>query len=337
MDTGIELVANDESLADLIRIARRADEAGVDSIWVGEYFRSGPVVAAAIAQATTQIRIGTAIALGLVRSPLITAITALDIDELSGGRFTLGLGSQVKRAMNNWHGLEFDHPATRMRECVEAVQVCMAAGPGVESSYAGTYYDIDLAGYLRAPVPERQVPVLLAAVRPTMIKMAARSADGVLGHILWSQRYLENVVTPILADVGADFERAQTVVGAVHADAGQARIDAKRTLGFYAATRTYRTILEEDGFGDDADRCANALASGDISQLESAVSDAMLDTYAITGNPEEFKARLAQRTGSLDTAIVIPPYFGTPANRLLEHQEGLIDVLASVAGARRDD
>jgi len=327
MKTGIELDANAASIEGIVEIARIADVAGVDSVWVGEYFRSGPVVATAVAQATSNVRIGTAIALGLVRSPLITAMTAQDINELSNGRFSIGLGSQVKRAMNNWHGLEFDHPATRMRECVEAVRMCMNAGSGSPDTYSGTYYNLDLAGYQRDTSALREVPVLLAAVRPTMIKMAARSADGVIGHILWSQKYHADVVGPALADAGPEFETVQTVVGAVHPDIDQARRDAKRTLGFYGATRTYRPVLAADGFGDDADRCATALASGDVSKLEGAVSDEMLETYAIVSTPDELADRLATRQDQLDTCILIPPYFATPAERLWEQQLSVIDAL----------
>lgn len=334
MKTGIELVANDASIEGLLDIARAADEGGVDSVWVGEYFRSGPVVATAVAQTTSNVRIGTAIALGLVRSPLITAITAQDIDELSNGRFSIGLGSQVKRAMNNWHGLEFDHPATRMRECVEAVRMCMDAGSGSNNTYSGTYYSLDLTGYQRETPALRAVPVLLAAVRPTMIKMAARSADGVIGHILWSQRYNAEVVAPAIAEAGPAFETVQTVISAVHPNVDQARLDAKRTLGFYAATRTYRPILEADGFGEDADRCAAALASGDASKLEDAVSDPMLETYAIVASPDELADRLATRQDQLDTCILIPSYFSTPAERVWEQQHWAIDSLGQTRSVK---
>src|SRR5213079_2254059 len=117
------LVVTAGSLADLARAAQLAEEAGFESVWSTEFYdRSATIGAAAMAQATRDIDLGTAIAYAFGRTPLVLAAEARDLDELSGGRFTLGLGTGTRRMQQEWHGLDGEHPAARMEELVPLVR-----------------------------------------------------------------------------------------------------------------------------------------------------------------------------------------------------------------------
>lgn len=327
MKLGIHVLGYDTPLRSVLSLSESADASAIDSVWVGEYFREAYVVAAAVTGATKRVRVGTAASLALPRSPLITAMAIRDLAELTGGRFVVGLGSQVKRGLKLWHGISADRPVAMMADYMRAVRACLRSLRGPGEIFEGAYWNLDLRGLAGSSQWATDPPLLLAAVGPKMLQVAASEADGVIGHILWSARYIAEVVEPAVASAVASrpFELATTVVVATHDDTLSARQDAKRTLGFYAATRTYLERLQADGFGDEALACAAASQQGDLGALAAAVSDDMLDTYAISCPPDELGDRLVDRFRSFETVIALPAYYHTPPERVLEQQLALIE------------
>src|SRR5258706_12091885 len=137
-----------ESMPELRAVAADADARGADSLWVSEMHRSAFIQAAAIATSTTRAPIGTALALAFVRSPLTTAMTALDLDELSGGRFILGLGTGVKRLIEDWHMRPYPPPAPHLRETVAVIRLLIAeVFSGRPIDFAGTHERIRMRGF----------------------------------------------------------------------------------------------------------------------------------------------------------------------------------------------
>ncbi len=180
MDLGV-VVGGD--LRALARLASQAEERGFESVWVAETARSAFVQAAVACQATSRVRVGTDIALAFPRSPTITAMAARDLAELSGGRFALGLGSQVKRVNEQRFGIPFEHPAPRMEEAVGAIREVLATFDGRPIDHRGRFYSITMPPFPGAgPAPGGGVPIYLAAVNERMAEAAGRVADGVLGH-----------------------------------------------------------------------------------------------------------------------------------------------------------
>lgn len=326
---GVSLVGYDMPIEKIVGLAVQAEHAGLDSVWSGEYFRSAFVGPAAIAQATSRIGIGTAIALAFVRTPLVSALSAIDLDELSDGRFVLGLGSQVKTAIERWHGLEYSHPASRMAEAVQAIRAASETHRPEPRRFDGQFYKLDWTGYRRLPAPVRPLRIYVGGVKPPMIRVAVNVADGIIGHVFWSSRYRRDVVQPLLETAGEGFEVASTIVCAVSDNVDVARRDAKRTLGYYASTRFYADLLEADGFAADAARAREALATGDTRALEEAVSDAMLDTYALAGRADEVEQQLVERCAGIDLALIVPAYFATPSERVLDQYAAAIDAFAT--------
>ena len=139
----ISVAAIGTSIADLEAETLKAEAAGVQCVWAPELFRSSITQAAYLAGRTERIGVGTGIAWAFTRSPFILAVSALDVDEMSGGRFRLGMGAGVKRLNETWHNADYGRPAPHLREAIEATRLIMRqAGEGAPIRYVGEYYDI---------------------------------------------------------------------------------------------------------------------------------------------------------------------------------------------------
>src|SRR5205823_933044 len=161
--------------------ARDVEDAGFESVWVAETSRSAFVQAALVAAATSRVTVGTNIALVFPRSPTLTAMAARDLAELSGGRFILGLGSQVKRVNEQRFGVPFSHPAPKMEEYVRAVRAVLDGFATGAVDHRGRFYTLTMAPFPGADSAPAPIPIHVAAVNERMVESAARAADGVIG------------------------------------------------------------------------------------------------------------------------------------------------------------
>lgn len=305
--------------------------------WIAEYTRDAYVTATVLAEGEPA-RLGTAIAQAFPRSPLVTAHAALDLDELSGGRFTLGLGSQVQRANARWHGIEIDRPVEQVADYVTAVRAAMTALSGGEPGYEGEFYRFDLRGRWRTPVPDRLPPILLAAAQPRMARAAGRVADGLVGHMLCTPAYFTERISAAAragaTAAGRDPDALELLVYRCCAVVGatpDAERDARRQIGFYAATRTYHSALAAMGFAAEAELASAALAAGDTAALERAVSDSMLAAFATVGTVDEcVRALRGADAPAADRVLLFPPYLEVPEESVRDAHETLIEVAAKV-------
>ncbi|HJT37346.1 MAG TPA: LLM class flavin-dependent oxidoreductase, partial [Actinomycetota bacterium] len=255
-------------------VARRCEEAGFDSLWIAETGRTAYIQAAVAAQATTKIRIGTSIALAFPRSPVITAMTARDLAELSNGRFTLGLGTQVKRVNEYRFATHFEHPAPKMSELIDVCRKVWASFGGAPIDHRGRFYTVTMQPFPGAGPPPGPIPIYLAAVNGHMLQLVGKKADGFLGHPFTSPSYVQNVARKHIAD-GAeaagrsikDVEIAQSVITSVADDDGTARAGAKPQIAFYGTTRTYKPVLDHHGFGDAIEQLRAAHAKEDTNGM----------------------------------------------------------------------
>ena len=226
--------------AEIASVAAAAERAGLARLWAPELHRSATVPLAVAAAATERIELATGIALAFTRSPMVLALEALDLDELSGGRFVLGLGAGVRRLNASWHAAAYDPPVSRMRELVAAARELMAAlAEGRDARAAGRIYDIDVRG-LRRPhaAPRPRPPVWLAAVLPGMTRLAGEVADGFLDHPVTTPAWLAERLLPALdAGAGRAGRARPEVAGAMicaasDEDPAAARRAAAATVGF---------------------------------------------------------------------------------------------------------
>ncbi len=299
---------------ELARLAAQAEQAGFSGIWTAEMFHEPFLPLAAAAVRTSRITLGTSIALAFVRSPWVTALSALDLDILSRGRFILGLGTGLKRLNERWHGVAYGKPTPHIRECVQVVRMIMErAHTGEPIKFSGQYYDVDLQGWRRPMAPIREgIPIYLAAVREGMIRTAAQVADGLLGHPIYSLRWIREVVLPALARGLNESSRQRdgfhlclAVCCAIDKDVAKARRAAAATIAFYATVNTYEPLF--GSFPGEVQRIRTALMRNDQTAMLEAVSEEMIDAFAVVGTPDEARRMLAPYLELADSICLTPP------------------------------
>ncbi len=337
----ISVAAIGNSVADLEAEATLAEDAGIECVWAPELFRSSVTQAAFLAARTERIDVATGIAWAFTRSPFIIAVTALDLDEMSGGRFRLGLGAGVKRLNETWHNADYGKPAPHLREAIEATRLIMqGAGKGEPIRYEGSYYDLDIKGWIRPhPAARESVPIYTAAVQAGMARMAGDVADGLVGHPIQSLRWIEEVVIDGfetgLSRSGRDrkdFDYLPTVCCAIDDDQAKANDLARRTIAFYATVRTYMPLFEMHGFGDQAASAGDAFRKGDLAAVPAAISDEMVDTYCAAGPLDKVRERVEATAALADGLFLTPPTYFIGAEELSEYQRRIIDAFGPAAG-----
>src|SRR4051812_38588059 len=233
------LVTSSGGPAELAEAARLAEQAGFESVWATEFYdRSATVALAAMAQATSEIELGSAIAYAFGRTPVVLAAEARDIDELSGGRLTLGLGTGTKRMQRDWHGLDGEHPAGRMEELVPLLRrLWRLHEEPIE--HEGRFYRLNVKPTAppRPPVRE-EIPIYMAGVNRRMIEAGGKGAGGPVGHPLFPPEYVEEVARPALN--GAPI--AGYIPPSVADDRDRARRDAAAIIAFNSTVKTYRAV-----------------------------------------------------------------------------------------------
>lgn len=334
-----------ETLDELADAAARAERAGAEALWVPELHRSATLSAAAMIGSTSRARIGTAITLAFTRSPMITALEALDLDEMSGGRFVLGLGTGVQRLNEDWHNARFGKPVGHLSEVVRNVRHFWAAcGAGEEIDLPGDWEPMRIRGYQR-PFPQvrERIPIYLAAMGPAMTRLAGRIAEGWISHELCSPAYLQDRILPELeAGIAAvegrgrgDLDVVVSACCSVDPDPKRAARRVAGLVGFYASVRTYADFFDFHGLAEDQRRVIDAFRSGrGADYLADAVSDEMVDALTLNGDPDRVAEQLGAYEGKADAVKLSPPTHGIDAAETRAAQDSIIDLIATVTGGR---
>jgi probable F420-dependent oxidoreductase len=314
-------------------MAKRVEEAGFESCWAAETTNSAFIQAAAAIQATTTIKVGTAIALAFPRSPTITAMTAWDLDELSGGRFVCGLGSQVKRVNENRFSVPFEHPAPKLKEYAEVMRTIWAANRGGSVTHEGRFYKVTMPHFHgRAEPDRRDVPIYFAAVGAVMARACGEVADGLLAHPLASPKYLSEVVAPAVAAGAEAAARKPSACNltaspmiSISDDIELARREVKLQIAFYATTRTYRSILELHGRAHLVPQLRVAFAARDKKRMVELIDDQLCDAIAVAGTADEAKHKIERWEQIADRVSVGGPWYGLSPERMLENYHALVE------------
>jgi probable F420-dependent oxidoreductase len=315
--SGISLVTSTGGPAELADAARVAERAGFASVWATEFYdRSATVALAAMAQATSTIGLGSAIAYGFGRTPLVLAAEARDLDELSAGRLTLGLGTGTRRMQKDWHGLDGEHPAGRVEELVPLLRRLWRLHEG-PIEHDGRYYRLVVQPTAPPRPPFRlRVPIYLAGVNARMIEAVGAVADGLVGHPLYTPEYVREVVRPALARGAERAGRTEPppIAGyltcSVGEDRAEARAAAAAVIAFNSTVKSYRATHAVSGFGREANSIRAAWSKGDFAGMVAEVSDELIDALALAGTPEEARTRFAERwQGVYERTLLWPPAF----------------------------
>lgn len=298
---GITMPMLNTTLTDTAKLAKYAEDGGFDSVWGYEFYRSAYAGLAAAAVETERIQLGTGLAVAFTRTPFVTANNAVDIDELSGGRMLLGLGTGSPEFLHHFHGLNQSKALSRMRDYVGAIRASWKYLSTMEGGvYDGEFHRLefpDLMPFGTRPMPRTHIPVYLAAERPKMLQLAGEIADGALGSF-WSVSYIKEVVHPNVAigrekagrpedavDIGAQ------IVCAVHPDRDIAMRRARIHVGMYSAHPVADPMIEHAGLEKEQEDVRKTLLLGGAEALEETTSERLIEALSISGTPNECREK----------------------------------------------
>jgi probable F420-dependent oxidoreductase len=302
--------------------ARAAEDVGYDGVWSVEASHD-PFLPLAIAAGTTErLELATGIALAFARNPMNLAMLANDLHELSGGRFILGLGSQIKPHITKRYSMPWSHPAPRMRELILAIRAiweCWATGGKL--AFRGEFYTHTLMTpfFDPGPNPYGNPKILLAGVGELMTEVAGEVADGLLVHPLTTERYLREISLPALERGAAKAGKTRddltisypgfVVTGATEEDIAGAAKAAKAQIAFYGSTPAYRPVLDLHGWGDLQPELNTLSKRGEWAAMGELIDDELLHAFAVVCPLDEVAARVLDRWGGLvDRFTFYDPY-----------------------------
>ena len=310
-----------------------AEVLGYDGFAVPETRHDAFTSLALAARVTSSITLQSAIAVAFARNPMSVAVLANDIQLIAGGRFQLGLGSQVRPHIERRYSMPWSHPAARMEEFIAAVRaVWQSWASGERLAFRGQFYHHTLMTdfFNPGPNPHGNPRVVLAAVGGLMTGVAGRVADGMLCHSFTTETYLRERTLPALLAARGSLDGFSlslpvfVVLGRDEKARAEAEAGVRRQIAFYGSTPAYKPVLELHGYGGLADQL-NALSRQQAwDEMGRLIDDDVLGLFAVAGSPAEVATGIQARFGDIATRISLyTPYHASPD-----------DVTAVVAGIR---
>ncbi|HXM57825.1 MAG TPA: LLM class flavin-dependent oxidoreductase, partial [Candidatus Dormibacteraeota bacterium] len=286
------------------------------------------LLAAAAADATERVQVGTNVAVAFARSPTATATAAWDLALWSGGRFVLGLGSQVGPTLAARFGVTADHPGPRMRDYVRAVRACFGAFRTGRGRYEGEYYVIRRPAFQPAGDDlQRDPPVFVAAVNPFMAGIAGEVADGVAAHPFSTPEYLRDVIRPAIAAGAARADRPAPPLLLQLVVTPTRRAAATQMIAY--TVPGYRRVLDHAGLGELGDRVMAASNEGRRDEARELVDTGYLDRLGVIVGGD-LAAGLERWRGLAEHFTLSVPWFGTADADQLEQADRLIRGIAEL-------
>lgn len=322
MDIDVTIMEKDLRRAGLLAAA--AETAGHGGVWCTEAGVDPFLQAYEAVRSTSTVKVGTAIAVALARTPMTVAYSAWNLAHSSDGRFTLGLGSQVKAHVERRYSMPWHQPVAQMREFVLAVRAIFESWrTGARLSFEGDFYTHTLMSPFWVPAEHRhEIPVWVAAVGPKMMRMAGEVADGVLLHTFTTRDYLENVSYPEIDEGCAAIGRGTSDValsiplfmamGDTEEELLARRAEVARQLAFYASTPSYRPVLDRLGQGELQPELTALSKSGRWDEMSGLIGDDLLDRFSISGTPEQMPELARVHLGPRVDRVT--SYFGWPVS-----------------------
>ena len=322
VDTGIMA----PSLADIGARAQELEAMGYDGLLTAETGHDCFLPLAIAAEHTRRIELATGIAVAFARTPMVLAYTANDLQQASGGRFILGLGSQIKPHIEKRFSMPWSHPARRMREYILALRAIWSSwNDGTPLKFEGEFYKHTLMTPFFAPPPNPYgaPKVFLAAVGEMMTEVAGEVADGIIIHGFTTERYVKEVTVPAiergLRAAGRDRASFQisgplfVVTGTNEEELAAAEQGVKQQIAFYGSTPAYRGVLELHGWGDLQTELNTLSKQGEWVKMGELIDDEILHTFAVVSEPEGVGAELKRRyRGVVDRCSFYAPYRSDP-------------------------
>ncbi len=303
--------------------AKAVEQQGYDCLWTVESAHNPFIPVVLGTSATTRLEFGTDIAVAFARSPFSMAQAAWDLQDLSHGRFHLGLGTQVRPHVERRFSMPFEHPAERVTDYIRCVRaIWQTYQYDTRPEYDGPFYRFTLMNPMfdAGPIAYKPPLIYLAGVNPRMCRAAGEVADGFHVHPMHSAAYLREVVLPALGE-GARERNLRATDLSLHVPVFVASADEqteldrqlleiRRQIAFYGSTPGYRRVLEFHGLSELGPRLSTHMRAGEVDAMTALIPDALLDEIAIVATPAELGARVAARYDGLADRVSL--YFGEP-------------------------
>jgi len=307
-------------LATFARNAAELEALGFDNLGMPEAGHDPFLPLAIAAEHTQRVQLATNVAIAFPRSPMVTAQAAWDLQGLSRGRFSLGLGTQVKGHNERRYGTAWPSaPGPRMRDyflCLKAIFASFQ-NPAEPTYFEGEHYRFTLLPpfFNPGPIEWPQVPLYTAAVNPYMARLAGELCDGLRLHPVATFRYTREVLMPAIAEgaarAGRDLSAFDligepfTALGRTEADVAVAREEVRKQIAFYASTRSYHPVLAHHGWEDIGMQLHRHSVAGEWEKMPALITDAMLDEWVLCGTYDQLGEIIKRRAGGLYRSIVL--------------------------------
>jgi probable F420-dependent oxidoreductase len=304
------------SLIEARNYAQQVESLGFDDLCTPEIWGDPFMPLAVAALGTERIGLRTAIAVAFPRSPMVVANTAWTLQVESGGRFGLGLGTQVKGHNERRFSVPWVAPRTRLREYVESLRAiwrCWELGEKLD--YQGEHYQFTLMTPEFSPPPSKlpPIPVYIAAVRPRMMRLAGECADGVRLHGFATRRYLEEVAVPEIEKGLAVAGRERTSFeicggGFIATGKDEAAVHKRREwvryrVAFYGSTRTYKPVMSLHGWDDLAAELHQMSVTGRWKEMAARIPDEVLDAFCCSATYDQLPAAVSEHFGGISDTV----------------------------------
>jgi probable F420-dependent oxidoreductase len=297
--------------------AKWAEGVGYDGLCTEETGHDPLLPLMLAATTTSRVNLETRVAIAFPRSPMVFAYSAMDLQNFSGGRFRLGLGTQVKGHIERRFSVQWASPGPRIREYVQSLHAIWDAWQnGTRLAFHGDHYNFSLMTPFFSPGPSDQPrpPVFISAVNAYNCRVAGEVCDGVSLHPLTSPKFITEKVVPHIADgasrTGRDQESVNLsgsgfiITGPNRSVIKERKTPVRRQIAFYASTRTYTTVLETHGFEDVGVRLHEMSLKGQWDEMTGLITDEIFDAFAIAAGYDEVAAAVKERyDGLLDEVV----------------------------------
>jgi probable F420-dependent oxidoreductase len=306
---------------DIGQTAALAEELGFDCVWNPEMDFDSLLPLPLVAEHTENVEFGTKIATAFTRSPMVLAYMAWDLQRYSGGRFALGLGTQVKGHNVDRFSVDFEweSPGPRLREVVESLRHIwdVFQGRRDELDYDGEFYQFSLMTdfFDPGPIDNPDIPIHLAGVNEYNIQLAGEVADGLAMHGFNTPAYTEEVIEPLVergAERGgrsiAEVELIAApfvVTGRTDEEIEASREEAKERIAFYGSTRTYHDVLELHGWKDVGMELHELSKQDKWGEMHGLITDEMVDAFAVEAPVDELADEIRSKYGGVADRVTV--------------------------------
>lgn len=329
------------TIAEYASAAKRLEDAGYDAVMVPEAGHDPFLPLMTIAEHTSTLKFGTAVAIAFPRSPFVTAQIAWDLQRFSGGRFVLGLGTQVKGHNERRYSTPWNSPpGPRLREYILCMKAIFEAFQGARPNFQGEHYQFNLLPPFFSPGPndDPHVPIYISAVNKYNIRLVGELCDGIRMHPFNTMKYTKEVIIPTIKE-GADRAGRSMddidivgggflITGANEEEVEKARGAVRQQLSFYGSTRVYHPVLAAHGWEETGQQLFRLSMEGKWAEMGQAITDEMLEEFAVIGTYDELVPKIKERYQGVVTTLDFN--FGMRGPSDFDRVAGIVKELKSI-------